>query len=96
MKTVLHGKDSALNQVLYMAMELSDKKWKLGFHNGEKQRIKTIEAGNWSALLSEIAEAKARLKCVNDCLMVSCYEAGCVSRTALIYPSQIQYRGLIS
>ncbi len=30
--------------VLYMAMELSNKKWKLGFGNGSKLRRKSIDA----------------------------------------------------
>jgi len=32
--------------VLYMAMELSHRKWKLGFSNGQRIRRKTIEARN--------------------------------------------------
>jgi transposase len=76
MKAILQAKDSALNLVLYMAMELSHKKWKLGFSNGEKLRVKTIEAGDWVALMSEIAQAKTHLHCASDCKVVCCYEAG--------------------
>lgn len=32
MKTVLQNKDSANNQTLYIAFELSHNKWKLGFN----------------------------------------------------------------
>ena len=46
MKAALQTKDNASGDVLYMALELSNKKWKLGFSNGEKTRIKTIDAGN--------------------------------------------------
>jgi len=76
MKTVLQDKDSALSTILYMAFELSNKKWKLGFGNGVKHRIKTIEARDWQALLIEIERAKDKLKCAADCKIVSCYEAG--------------------
>lgn len=76
MKAILQAKDSALNLVLYMALELSHKKWKLGFSNGEKLRVKTIEAGDWFALMTEITKAKTHLHCASDCKVVSCYEAG--------------------
>lgn len=76
MKTVLQNKDSANNQTLYIAFELSNSKWKLGFSNGEKIRIKTIEARDWAALQSEIGLAKSKLNCIDDCHIVSCYEAG--------------------
>lgn len=76
MTTVLQDKDNAFFNVLYIAFELSNSKWKLGFSNGEKIRIKTIEAGDWSALLSEIALAKTKLGCSESCRILSCYEAG--------------------
>ena len=38
MNAILHAKDTALGSVLYMAMELSNKKWKLGFSNDERNR----------------------------------------------------------
>ncbi len=76
MKTVLQSKDSAKHAVLYMALELSQKKWKLGFSNGEKTRIKTINARAWDSLLLEIDTAKQKLQCCSDCQVVSCYEAG--------------------
>jgi len=76
MKTVLQSKDNAFNRVLYMAFELSDKKWKLGFSNGERFREKTIQAGDWSALRAEIERAKEKLHCAANARVVSCYEAG--------------------
>ena len=76
MKTVLQSKDTAFHPVLYMAMELSHKKWKLGFSNGTKNRIRTIDAREWSALLAEIELAKSKLGCTVDCKVMSCYEAG--------------------
>jgi transposase len=76
MKTVLQSKDNANQGVLYMAMELSHKKWKLGFSDGEKIRVKTIDARDWEILLAEIELAKKKLGCASDCQVVSCYEAG--------------------
>ncbi len=76
MKAILQYKDSANNPVLYMAMELSNKKWKLGFSNGEKMRVKTIESADWGALQLEIEQAKNKLHCAADARVVSCYEAG--------------------
>jgi transposase len=76
MKTVLQSKDNANDLVLYMALELSNKKWKLGFSNGEKMRVKTVDAGDWDALQAEIERSKIKLCCAAHCRVVSCYEAG--------------------
>ncbi len=73
MKTVLQDINST---VLFLALELSNKKWKLGFSNGVKNRIKTIDAGDWLSLRSEIDQAKEKLNIMPDCRIVSCYEAG--------------------
>ena len=76
MKTVLHGKDNANEVILYMAMDLSNKTWKLGFSNCEKQRQVTISAGDWLDLRTQIGRAKEKLKLPQECRVVSCYEAG--------------------
>jgi len=76
MKTVLQDKDNALHSTLYIAFELSAKKWKLGFSNGDKHRIKTVDARDWKALQFEIEQAKGKLRCTNDSEIISCYEAG--------------------
>lgn len=76
MKAILQDKDNAIEPVLYMALELSNSKWKLGFSNGNRKRVKTIESGDWRALLSEIGQAKTKFHCPVDCRIVSCYEAG--------------------
>lgn len=67
MKTVLQNKDSAVYLVLYMAIELSQNKWKLGFSNGERNRIRTIDARDWICLLTEIEIAKQKLNCSSEC-----------------------------
>nr|VFK41461.1 MAG: hypothetical protein BECKSD772F_GA0070984_10929 [Candidatus Kentron sp. SD]VFK47253.1 MAG: hypothetical protein BECKSD772E_GA0070983_10909 [Candidatus Kentron sp. SD]VFK80249.1 MAG: hypothetical protein BECKSD772D_GA0070982_10969 [Candidatus Kentron sp. SD] len=38
MTTILQSKDYSGKVVLYMAMELSNAKWKLGFSNGSRRR----------------------------------------------------------
>ncbi len=76
MNAILQTNDTALASALYMAMELSNKKWKLGFSNGEKNRIITIDAGDWPALSAAIDLARTKLYCAPDCHVVSCYEAG--------------------
>jgi transposase len=64
--------------VLYLAFELSNKKWKLGFSIGlgQKARIRTIESGDLSLVKSEIELAKRRFRLAEKSPVVSCYEAG--------------------
>ena len=76
MTAVLEHKDNANGATLYMALELSDKKWKLGFSNGEKNRQKTMAAGDWVELHNQMDLAKQKLRLATDCGIVSCYEAG--------------------
>lgn len=66
----------ASREALYMALELSDKKWGLGFSNGERGRRVTVEAGDFPALKHRVAEAKVKLKVAKDAPILSCYEAG--------------------
>lgn len=61
---------------LYMAMELSNKKWKLGFGNGSKMRRKSIEARDRERLLEEVALAKRELRLPANAKVMCCYEAG--------------------
>ena len=62
--------------ILYLAIELSNSKWKLFFSNGEKNRSKSIGARDLAALCQEIEGAKQRLKLSGDAPVISCYEAG--------------------
>ncbi|MCL1079870.1 hypothetical protein D5R81_17510 [Parashewanella spongiae] len=66
MSTILQVKDNAKFVNLYIAFELSSKTWKLGFSNGEKKRVKTIDSRDWKALHHEIALAKEKLFCVEN------------------------------
>ncbi len=76
MTAVLTDKDNLNEAILYMAMELSNKKWKLGFSDGAKQRQVTIEAGDWLALHTQIDRAQEKFKLTKACRIISCYEAG--------------------
>ena len=62
--------------VLYMAMELSNRSWKLGFSNGQRMRRKTIEARDRQRLVEEVASARQRLGLGQDAPVVVCFEAG--------------------
>ena len=68
--------DQACTTVLFVALELSDKKWKLACSDGNKRRIVTIAAGDLVALGEAIAKAKARFGMPGGVPIVSCYEAG--------------------
>jgi hypothetical protein len=57
----LQSKDSAAEGVLYMAMELSDKQWKLVFSaGGEKRRHASVEGGHRLALAEAIEKAREK------------------------------------
>ncbi len=45
MTAVVERKDNASEPTLYMVLELSDKKWKVGFSDVERHRVNTIDAG---------------------------------------------------
>src|SRR5438093_9159476 len=63
---------------LYLAFELSHKKWKLGFSDGKAPQIRevSIKAGDLVALGAEIQKAKRRLGLKESTGVRSCYEAG--------------------
>ena len=67
---------TARNESLFMAMELSNKNWKLAFSNGEKVRHINVVAGDQKGLTSAIERSKEKLGLAADCPVHSCYEAG--------------------
>ena len=75
-QAVLGKEDNA--EVLYLAFELSHKKWKLGFSNGRMPQIRrvTIESGDLEACRQEIEKAKQRFGMKASAQVRSCYEAG--------------------
>jgi transposase len=68
--------EQACTMMLFMALELSDKKWKLALSDGNKRRIVTIAAGDLVTLGEAVAKAKARFGMHGVVPIVSCYEAG--------------------
>ncbi len=82
-QTTLQEQDSAKSPVLYMAIEMGEKNWKLLYSSGEPKRNgqlrtyqRTIEGNDWEALEEMIKLSKKRLKLAGDARVVSCYEAG--------------------
>src|ERR1043166_711896 len=63
---------------LFVAFELSEKTWKLGFTtgHGQKPRERTVTARHQERVLAEIAQAKRRLGLPDTAPVVSCDEAG--------------------
>jgi transposase len=63
---------------LFVAFELSEKTWKLGFTtgHGQKPRERNVPARHQERILDEIAQAKRRLGLPETAPVVSCYEAG--------------------
>ncbi|MCP3882065.1 MAG: IS110 family transposase [Sulfitobacter sp.] len=62
--------------VLYLVLELSNKRWLLHFSDGSRRRQRCLEAGNVVALNEEIAKAKEKFALALDAVVVSCFEAG--------------------
>lgn len=63
---------------LYMAFELSQSKWMLGFTIGfgQRPRLRTIAARDLVTLQTEIQLARERFELRADVPVISCYEAG--------------------
>lgn len=68
--------DYEVDTVLYMAMELANRSWKLAFSTGEKVRRRSMPARERGRLLEEVQLAKGRLGAKPDARVVVCYEAG--------------------
>jgi len=65
-------------EVLYLAFELSHKKWKLGFGDGKAPQVRqvNIDARDLEACRREIQNAKKKLGMAESAAVRSCYEAG--------------------
>jgi transposase len=61
---------------LFVAMELSNKNWKLAFGDGSRERERGIPARREDVLLGEVALAKEKLGLAADAPVEFCYEAG--------------------
>ena len=78
MKETTHQREYSTKSTLYLALELSQKKWKLGFSVslGQEAWKRTVEAGEVMALGKAIQLAKKRFELPERCRVLSCYEAG--------------------
>lgn len=65
-------------QKLYMAMELSNTEWRLGFSIGlgQRPRLRKLKARDLSGLMEEIRKSKERFDLPARTPVMSCYEAG--------------------
>ncbi len=73
-----HEQSTTTEATLFVAFELSEKTWKLGFTtgHGQKPRERTVTARQQERVLDEITQAKHRLGLPETTPVVSCYEAG--------------------
>ena len=79
MTTAPHNEQGTTpERVLFMAFELREKTWKLGFTTGpgQKPRERGVPARNQARVLQEVAQAKQRFGLPETAPVVSCYEAG--------------------
>lgn len=76
METTRASQAYCVAMVLYMALELSAKKWVVLFSDGVRRRRVTVAAGDTAGLLAQIAQAKAKLGMTGEAKVISCYEAG--------------------
>ena len=69
--------DTTSERVLFVAFELRERTWKLGFTtgHGQKPRERGFAARNQARLLQEVAQAKKRFGLPESASVVSCYEA---------------------
>ncbi len=67
---------SLQTKTLLMALELSNKNWKVCFGDGSKQRERAMPARDIKRLMREIRGAKEKLGLPETARVVSCYEAG--------------------
>jgi transposase len=70
--------DTPFSQYLFMAIELSNGKWQLGFTigYGQQPRLRSLPGRDLKALAEEIRLAKVRFNLGEDAPVMSCYEAG--------------------
>ena len=73
-----HVESTGSGAVLYMALELSARRWQLAFGTGlaTASRRRTIAAGDSAALRQEIVAARQRFGLPETTVVRSCYEAG--------------------
>lgn len=68
--------DSIKNDRLYIALELSNKKWKIAFGNGFKIRLKSIGARDLKQFQEEVEKSRRHFGMAESVPIYCCYEAG--------------------
>lgn len=77
MNAATHGTEvNASAPVLYMALELSNKTWRLALSDGAKRRQVVVPAADLMKLSEAVLKAKERFGMPTSARVVSCYEAG--------------------
>jgi transposase len=76
-RTTLEEDTTAAARTLYLALELSQKTWKLAFSVGDRKvRTMAVPGGAVAAVLKKVEETKARRGLAPHTRVLSCYEAG--------------------
>ena len=68
--------DNIRNDRLYIALELSNTKWKIAFGNGFKIRLKNIAARDLKQFEQELQSSRKHFGMAEDIPIYCCYEAG--------------------
>jgi len=77
MNPATHGTEgNASAPVLYMALELSNRTWRIALSDGAKRRQVAVPAADLLKLCEAVAKAKQRFGMPASARVVSCYEAG--------------------
>lgn len=76
-RTALEEDTTAAARTLYLALELSQKTWKLALSVGDRKvRTMAVPGGAVRAVLKKVEETKARHGLAAEVKVLSCYEAG--------------------
>lgn len=78
MSSVATREKSPQAQVLYVSLELGERKWKIACTPaaGQAPRLRQLDARDLAQLWVEIEKAKARFDVADDAPVYTCYEAG--------------------
>jgi transposase len=77
MNPATHATEGSVSApVLYMALELSNKTWRLAFSDGAKRRQVSVRPSDLAKLACAVAKAKERFGMPASSRVLSCYEAG--------------------
>lgn len=75
-QVTLQMNDTPNAQVLFVALELSDKSWTLLFGHGGRYREVVVPVGDVARVANESIKARGRFGLQADAPVLSCYEAG--------------------